>query len=198
MPYYIAITGASGSGKTTILSILNKMGCFTKDYDKYSIDVILYSTCVQLKLKQMIDNEIILIKQVDLKKIGDYFETHRNEELLFENWYQPILGNYIKQDIISNSYGGLCFFDIPFLSKKQIIELFQEVWFVQSDFEICCERIIKRNGYSYEKSRYLVKRSFENIDNLTSDVIIIDNNQGIKELETSIRKRVFYLTDRGD
>lgn len=181
--YYVAITGMCGSGKTTVIHILDREGFFTKDYDLFSTKIIKESKEVHLKLCEIIGTCWWRDNKIDLKRIGKYFDNHVEKEKRFEAWYQPYLGEQIKNDILENDYQGICFFDVPFIEKKKIYDLFDEIWIVDTDVKLCCERIQNRNKYSYEKAKYLVSRSSPLGTNFGNTYIINNNfsKQGLKK-----------------
>lgn len=191
--YYIAVTGASGSGKTTVLQMLKKRGFFTKDYDFFSVEIIKDSQAVHSKLFEFIGEKYWKNKNVDLKYVGEYFDKHEEEEKQFEAWYQPYLGERIRKDILENGYQGICFFDVPFLKEKNIFDLFDEIWIIETEFKLCCKRIQARNGYSDKKAMYLVKRSMPCEKNTFLNTYIIDNNFSEDNLETQLTNRLFSI-----
>lgn len=197
--YYVAITGASGSGKTTILRILEKNGYFTKDYDLFSIGIVKKSQIVHSYLRKIMGDKYLTDRPIDLKQVGLYFEQHLEQEMAFERWYQPYLGEQIKKDILLSNYKGLCFFDVPFLKEKNISELFDEVWVVSTEKKLCIERVQARNGYDYDKADYLVERSIAIDENMDLKKIIIDNNRvSLEQLEKKVIIRlceIKYLLD---
>ena len=191
--FYVAITGASGSGKTTVLKMLKEMNFLTKDYDTFSVEVIKKSERVHLKLQEIIGEDVVPNGQVELKRIGEYFDNHCEAEKEFETWYQPYLGEQIRKDILKRNYQGVCFFDVPFLGEKEIVDLFDEICLIKTDFEVCCQRIQNRNGYSVEKSQYLVERSSFVSECDLANVCIISSNFSKDELERQIINKVHVM-----
>ena len=186
--YYVAITGTSGSGKTTVINLLKQMGYTTVDYDLFSIEIILKENKVQDKLIEFIPD--ILKKTINLHDIGSFFENHPDKEIEFENWFQPFLGKCINRDIEYKRYSGIVFFDLPYIDKKNIEYMFDEIWIISLDYETNCSRLKNRNNYTYNKINYLIKRSsIENLEYSTL-VFVIDNSTTIKELKIRLLERI--------
>ena len=122
--YYIAITGTAGSGKSTVLQILKDNGYFTIDYDYFSHQVINNSKSVHSRLSKIIGKDLNNFTEKDLKYVGSYFELHQSEEKNFEEWFQPYIGKKIKNQFHELKYSGLCFFDIPFLTQRNLENIF--------------------------------------------------------------------------
>ena len=198
--YFVAIVGTAGSGKTTVLQLLNNMGYTTKDYDTYSVDVIKSSRLVQSKLEEFLGQEIIHQGKIDMKRIGAYFDENMEQEIEFEKWYQPVLGHYIEQDILDNyqSYDEMVFFDVPFLKEKGIEVLFDEVWVIKSDWKTCCTRMQERNGYSYDKAKYLTTRFAQNEMGDFSNMKLFNNDGSIESLKQQIEECLSELNDEGE
>lgn len=191
--YYVAITGASGSGKTSVLQMLKEMNFLTKDYDTFSVEVIKKSERVHLKLQEIIGEDFVPNGQVELKRIGEYFDNHCEAEKRFETWYQPYLGKQIRKDILKSNYQGVWFFDVPFLGEKEIADLFDEIWLIKTDFEVCCQRIQNRNGYSAKKAKYLVERLKVLSRCEETNVYCVSNNSSKIDLEKQVKNRLYRM-----
>lgn len=80
-------------------------------------------------------------------------------------------------------YSGLCFFDIPFLTQRNLENIFNEIWIINAEKEKCITRILKRNKYTKEKAQYLVDRSEIKNETYKINYSIIDNNCSINDLK---------------
>ncbi len=188
----IAISGSSGSGKSTVLQYLDKLGYKTKDYDEFAVEFIQKSDLVYSKLEEIIEIDIRIDGGVNLKQIGDFFEKHLDKEVVFEKWYQPLLGKEIKNSILISDENGTYFYDIPYIDKKKIVDFFDEIWIITANIDECCKRIKKRNGYSDKKTRYLVNRSLICIDG-RSNVFYIENNNDYTKLRINVDEQLMRL-----
>lgn len=193
--FYVAITGVSGSGKSTILQILKKQNAIVKDYDDFSVSIVRTSKTVHSKLCELIGNDIVEKGNVNLKRIGTFFEGRPDLECEFEKWYQPYLGKHIYCDMMQVNYKGVYFFDVPFLHEKNLYHLFDEIWEIKAEKKICCERIRKRNNYSFEKAKYLVERSSPLDESEAYKTYYIDNNGTFAELEKQVVDRFLKIKE---
>ena len=98
--FYVAITGVSGSGKSTVLQMIKKQNITIKDYDDFSVNVVRNSPVVHSKLRELIGKDVVGKGNVNLKKIGEFFDEHLELECEFEKWYQPYLGKQIHSDMV--------------------------------------------------------------------------------------------------
>lgn len=193
--FYVAITGVSGSGKSTVLQILKKQKAMVKDYDDFSVSIVRISKKVQSKLCELVGKDIVEEGYVNLKKVGTFFDEHLDLECEFEKWYQPYLGNHILYDMVQKNYEGVCFFDVPFLQEKNLYHLFDEIWEVKAEKKICCERIQNRNNYSFKKAVYLVERSSALDESVVYKTYHIDNNGTFAELEKQVVDRLLKIKE---
>lgn len=184
--HYVALTGCSGSGKSTALRFIREERFFVADFDKFSLKVITENSQVQRKLESIIDEQIFTGGQIDLKKIGAFFESDRIAEKYFEEWYQPILGQEIRKFLATVNH-KIIFADVPFLAQKKISTLFDEIWIIEATFENCVRRIKARNNYDFDKIKYLIERSPVSDEIYNSADKIIDNNDGLDEFRDKIK-----------
>lgn len=66
--YCIAVTGCSGSGKSTALKIISEEKFFVADFDRFSLKIIAENFQVQGKLEAILGEKIFIDGQIDLKK----------------------------------------------------------------------------------------------------------------------------------
>ena len=186
--YIIGITGKSGSGKTTVANILKKYDFPVFDVDCYSKQFIKNNPIVFEHLNQFIN-----ITALDFKKIGKFFDIYPDKEKEFNIWYQPFIGEKIKEYIFNARLlnSGLYFFDIPQVVQKEIIQFFDHIWLLETNDEICFERIKRRNKYSDKKIYSLIEDSSMTISSQSHTKIF--NNGTIGVLEISILKNIEML-----
>lgn len=185
----IAITGCSGSGKTTMLNMLKMQGYRTFDCDSFSVQIIKKNKIVSEKLCQYIEKVPIVNGGIDLSKMNSIFDNNVSAEMQFEIWYQHYLGGEIRKQLtMERKRNGILFADIPFLDKKQLFDCIDKIWVVEADRAICFDRIEERNHYSNEKIEYLIRRSLVSQDTYNRADIIIKNNTSKVELEQQLIK----------
>lgn len=190
--YYIAITGCSGSGKSTALKLISRKKFFVVDFDRFSLKVISENFQVQRKLEAIIGEKIFTYGKIDFKKVGAFFETNLDAEKDFEVWYQLVLGKEIKKFLATIS-DKIVFADVPFLAQKNISNLFKEIWIVESTFENCFQRLKARNNYSADKIIYLIERSKVAEEVYTSSSRIINNNGTLEEFGDKINHILNFM-----
>lgn len=100
------------------------------------------------------------------------------------------IGKKIKNQFHELKYSGLCFFDIPFLTQRNLENIFNEIWIINAEKEKCITRILKRNKYTKEKAQYLVDRSEIKNETYKINYSIIDNNCSINDLKKKILQQV--------
>lgn len=183
--FFIAITGCIGSGKTTVSNFLIQEGFTVISGDELSRQYLNHPEVIQ-KLQEIIrPKEVVKTGHIiDLKWIGSYFDKHPDDEILFEQWFQPFLGKQIRAEA-ENYKGQILFWDIPYLKQKCIEDIFDVIWVIRADRECCEFRIRKRNHYTNSKINFLIKLS--SVGNYFNNAIIINNNSDIHSLFSNVK-----------
>lgn len=192
--YFIAITGESGSGKTTVSNILREYGYYVFDTDLFSKKILTDDKSVMKIIQNIVGKDAYKNYRLDFKKVGNFFDNNPDIEKEFESWYQIFLGKQIiKRLSILKNYNEIIFFDIPLLYEKNIINNFDYLWIINSQHKNCYERIKLRNNYTDEKIKYIIKNSRVNKTLLKSNYKIIYNNKSIEDLKLLIKSELYNL-----
>ena len=144
----IGVTGCVSSGKTTLLSALQKMGVST-----LSVDTIihnLYKTNQELinRIIRLLGDSVLINQMLDRKKIAT--KIFDNKPLLYklESLTTPYVVDAIKNHA-SKCKSPLAV-EVPLLFELSLEELFDTTVLVKTNLEVCKERssledISKRN-----------------------------------------------------
>lgn len=187
MPYFIGITGNSGCGKSTALTILREVGYRVMDFDAYSIAVIQESdNPVRARLEDILGEMVVENGVVNFKKIGAYFDTHVDEEIRFDRWYQEYLGERIRSVLAQQTGDEPVFVDMPLVRQRNMTGVFDLIWIIRADLNTCHRRIQHRNQYDDTKIEYLITRSLVTDEIYQQPVMIIHNDGTLDEFRRNI------------
>ena len=179
-----------GSGKTTVAEILREKGFDVINVDCFSKELINKDKNVKYKLCSLINKKAVYNNQVDFKYIGRYFDENFDIEKQFEKWYQPYLGLKIKEKFLSRKNSKLLFFDIPLLEEKNIVDLFDEIWLIETAKMLSLQRIKIRNNYKEEKIKRLLEESIVKIVIEDKPYQYLSNNGSKEDLVTLVENRL--------
>lgn len=195
--YFIAITGMSGSGKTTVGNFLREKGCYVFDTDAFTREILKKDTIIVKIIENIVKETITKDGEIDYKKIGKIFDSNPKLENRFETWFQTYIGNKIlekSKDLQDKN--TMIFFDIPLLKQKGILEIFDMLWIIETNAEVCYNRIRQRNGYSDQKIQYILTNSKLYKEYYQYNCIIINNNSSIENLKKIVDFRLNCLIDK--
>lgn len=184
----IAITGCVGCGKTTASNIIKEFGYDVFDVDKFSKEKLCRSDIVRYKLMEFVPQNIIG-NQINLKRIGEYFEKDVFAEERFNRWFRLYIGTEIRKRY-RKIKSGINFFDIPLLMKMGIEDMFDSIWVIEANAEKCFERVKKRNEYDDLKITDLILKSQSDYDNIQGKIVYVNNNRDICDLKKIIREKI--------
>lgn len=185
----IAITGCSGSGKTTIIEYLKSIGYYTFDSDNFVHDLFSHSN-VKERIQSQIKNNVYQNDKIDYQRVQLYFDSHKDEEENFFNWFHVYVGKQLELKIKSFSSSPV-FVDAPFIEERKIEPLFYQIWIVHTDYDICFKRIKKRNpSYSIDKISNIIKNTSVSTNLLNKSDFIIFNNSRFNNLKMQLDEKL--------
>lgn len=193
-PSRIVITGIIGAGKSTLADILRQKGFLVIDADKVNKNLIKEGGKNYLAIK----SEKIFAPAFD----GEKLDKKKLAQLIFADKEKMESLNHLSHKniieeidhIIDKSNKEKVFIEIPLFFQMKETFPCDKIILVTANRDVQIQRLIKRDGISLSyaqkkiESQDELKRMKENSD------IIIDNSDGVGELEKKIEK----ILDRGD
>jgi len=206
MTKIIGITGSIGMGKSTISSMLIKLGIPVFDSDKQVSKVLENNNKVITKIALKWPHAVIINngdKRVNKKVLGDIVFSNLSDKIFLENLIHPILHQkrdlFIKQNI-SNSLIAL---DVPLLFETKLHKICDFIFLANAKNEIQMSRVLQRRNMTHEKFNLIKKNQLSNEDRmkLSSNIFVVSTNYG--KLVSFIIVlgylfKVLFLTKKGD
>ena len=206
MTKIIGITGSIGMGKSTISSMLIKLGIPVFDSDKQVSKVLENNNKVITKIALKWPHAVIINngdKRVNKKVLGDIVFSNLSDKIFLENLIHPILHQkrdlFIKQNI-SNSLIAL---DVPLLFETKLHKICDFIFLANAKNEIQMSRVLQRKNMTHEKFNLIKKNQLSNEDRmkLSSNIFVVNTNYG--KLVSFIIVlgylfKVLFLTKKGD
>ncbi|HHT96990.1 MAG TPA: dephospho-CoA kinase [Clostridiales bacterium] len=189
----IGVTGGIGSGKSLVCRILE---------DKYKAYII---NTDEIARKQMAKGgnsyinivdyfgEDILLKngEIDRIKLAIIVFNDNNELLKLNQITHPNVIERVK-DIIANNKSDIIAIETALAVESGLDLLCNQVWFINSSEEIRKKRLMETRNLSEDKIKSIFKSQLKAKDFIDKGYVIIENNNGIKELEERIKKLLIY------
>ncbi len=181
----VGLSGQSGSGKTTVLSVFLEKGCAVCDCDVVSREVMAEGSECSKEIVSVFGDSILSENRIDRKKLGEIvFSDKEKLEKLTE-----ISHRYIKKRIFEmiesakNSGESVFVIDAPLLFESGLDKICDLTVALTAPEKSRIERIVKRDNISIElaKKRIASQLSEEKLKELSDCVIV--NDKGIEELK---------------
>ncbi len=175
----IGITGIIGSGKSTVLKLLEDKGYHIYDSDK-EVHKLLETKSVVDEISKHFD--CVENGVINRKKLGGIVFNNDEKLQLLNSIIHPLVKAQIK------SLDGLVFVDVPLLYETGFEVLFDKVIAVLASEETLINRLKERNNLSSSeaKKRISLQMDSETKQKLADYVII--NEGTVKELELKLNK----------
>ena len=177
------ITGATGTGKSTISDIFRSLGADVIDADKISREVTVpYSDCLAEIERHFGGSVITQSGELDRRALGRIVFSDENELRMLTE----ITHKYIKEAVekrIRESISNICAIDGAVLIGSNMESICEFMVVAAADWDIRKNRIMQRDGISAEDAENRMK-SQESMDFYIAHAdYVIENNKGKAELE---------------
>lgn len=183
----IAITGVIASGKSEVCKIIENLGeevIYTdkinnellndKDYQQKLL--LIFPNCIK---NDKVDKSIIRqeILQNDDKRKALNSLAHREIKLKVEK----IVKKINKKTI---------FVEIPLIVESNMVEYFDEIWCVVTDYNTKVDRIIKRDKVTEKDAEKIIAAQKKDSELIAISNKVIHNNGNLNKLEEEVKELV--------
>jgi dephospho-CoA kinase len=183
MTKIIGITGSIGMGKSTISSMLTKLGIPVFDSDKQVSKVLENNskiiTKIGLKWPHAVninDREISVNKKV----LGDIIFSNLSDKIFLEKLIHPIINQERDLFIQQNINHSLIALDVPLLFETKLHNICDFIFLANAKNEIQMSRVLKRKNMTHEKFDLIKKNQLSNGERkkLSTNIFIVSTNYG--------------------
>jgi dephospho-CoA kinase len=175
MKYIIGLTGNMGSGKSTVLRMLERLGARTIDADQLVHEVMANGSPVWRAIVNAFGEEILDgERNIDRKKLGSVvFEEHQALSRLEEIVHPAVDERFLE--IVNSSDAPVIAVEAVKLVESRIRRLLSSLWLVTCPVEERLLRLVKDRGADPEeiKGRLNAQMTEENLAQWAD--VIIDN-----------------------
>ena len=205
MTKIIGITGSIGMGKSTISSMLTKLGIPVFDSDKQVSKILENNTKIIAKIALKWPYAVIIKnseKSVNKKVLGDIVFSNLSDKIFLENLIHPIV--HQKRDLfIQQNLGNyLIALDVPLLFETKFHKICDFIFLANAKNETQMSRVLKRKNMTHEKFDLIKKNQLTNEERmkLSSNIFVVSTNHG--KLLSFIMIlgylfRILFLTKKG-
>jgi dephospho-CoA kinase len=187
----IGITGILGSGKTTVLEILKKIGFRTISCDEI-VKELLEKKYIIKKFKMIFGTDILKNNKIDKKKVRDIIFNDLEKKKKIENILHPEVFKKIKKEILdTKKRNGIIFIEIPLLFETKSEQLFDKIMVVSAPLKEIKKRL--KNKYSEEEIKNIWKNQIPLSYKKKRADYIIDNSGPISKTEKKIKEMIENL-----
>ena len=183
MTKIIGITGSIGMGKSTISSMLTKLGIPVFDSDKHVSKVLENNTKIITKIGLKWPHAVIINegeKRVNRKVLGDIIFSNLSDKIFLEKLIHPIIHQNRELFIQKNVNNSIIAFDVPLLFETKLHKICDYIFLVNAKYEVQKSRVLKRKNMTREKFDLIKKNQLSNEDRmkLSSTIFVVTTNYG--------------------
>ena len=183
MPKIIGITGSIGMGKSTISSMLTKLGIPVFDSDKHVSKVLENNTKIITRIGLKWPHAVIINegeKRVNRKVLGDIIFSNLSDKIFLEKLIHPIIHENRELFIQKNVNNSIIAFDVPLLFETKLHKICDYIFLVNAKYEVQKSRVLKRKNMTREKFDLIKKNQLSNEDRmkLSSTIFVVTTNYG--------------------
>jgi len=186
----IGVTGGIGSGKSTVVRILQKYGAdviFADDVAKEMTEpgMPAYKEIIKHFGAGIIGED----KRIDRKKLADIVFSDSAELQVLNRLTHSIVVERIRElvDGYRNSGSKMVVVEAIVPVEHGFLDLVDSVWVVLADQSSRIERVMKRSRMTYEEAERRIKSQMSDDMYISIADQIIYNNGSLEELEEKVR-----------
>ena len=206
MTKIIGITGSIGMGKSTISSMLTKLGIPVFDSDKQVSKVLENNRKIITKIGLKWPHAVIINSReisVNRKVLGDIIFSNLSDKIFLEKLIHPIINQERDLFIQQNINHSLIALDVPLLFETKLHKICDFIFLANAKSDIQMSRVLKRKNMTHEKFDLIKKNQLSNEERkkLSSNIFVVSTNYGKLVsfiIVLAYLFKVLFFTKKGD
>jgi dephospho-CoA kinase len=189
MALVIGVTGGSGAGKTTVVSILSQLGMERLDVDRVAHKFLLPGSPVFEKIVATFGEEYRQEEGIDRKRLGRLVFSSPAHRRKLEALVHPLLKKEVAALVRAARRAGRdLVLDHPLLFEMEMEGLVDEVWVVTVPRELQVARIMNRDKLTREEAEGRIAAQLPPEEKAARAAVVIENTGSLAELTATVKK----------
>lgn len=189
----IGITGGIGTGKSTVLKLLNeKFGFYVFEADKVGHELMKSGEIVYNKIVETFGNEILDDNnEIDRKAMSELVFSNKEKLEVLNNIVHPeVIAEMVRRMEYESKNHNINNFVIEaaLLIESGCNKICDKVWYIYSDDDTRIERLKKGRGMKEEDIKAVMKNQLKYEEFKTGTSYVIDNSLSIENTCLQIEK----------
>jgi dephospho-CoA kinase len=187
----IGLTGGIASGKSTVASLLKKLGAEVMDADRLGHEIYLPGAPAYIDVVKEFSRDILNADgTINRAKLGKLVFTNPQALDSLNRITHPRITALCKQKIEENRAKNtkVMVVEATLLVEDGWKPLVDEVWTVAVSPQIAVQRLKIRSGYSESEALSRIRSQSTNDRRAATADVIIENNGSPQELETEVNR----------
>ena len=180
----VGITGGIGTGKSFVISYIEKKGHFIVSSDKVASVLMKKGNKNYSNIVNTFGKTILLSnKEINKKKLGQLIFSNKKDRVLLNKITHP---NIIKELKKQGPAHKLVFLEIPLLFEAKLEYMVDEIWVAFCSKDIQMNRIIKRDKITQKEALLKIKSQYPLEEKKKKAHFIINTNESKKNIYKEI------------
>jgi dephospho-CoA kinase len=195
----LGLTGGVATGKSTVANMLGEMGAHTIDFDLLARRVVETGSPVWKAITDYFGEKILQSNgEIDRKMLSQIVFGDSNKRKKLEAFIYPhIAVEFIDKvcEIASNYPQGIIQAIVPLLLETGMQDQFHKTVLVYAPREKQIERLIKRDGISFEHAVNILHSQMDIDEKTAAADFVIYNDESLEKTKTQVNELWHKLKD---
>jgi dephospho-CoA kinase len=187
MAYVIGLTGNIGSGKSTVLAHLAKLGASIIDADKVAHEVMLPGGLAYDVVLGAFGRDILTSDgQINRSKLGSIVFSDRRALAQLESIVHPAVFTRTRELVAEAPAQVVVIEAIKLLESGMVMQLCDTVWVVTARPEIALARLMAQRGMSEVEAQRRLANQMPEAEKVAHASVVIDNSGSLEETQRQV------------
>lgn len=184
----IGLTGGIASGKSTVSNYLAELGAIIIDADKIAHEIMEKGKTAYWQVIEAFGREILAENgEIDRSRLGKIVFNNLEKKKILEEITHPQVIREMREKIEEyRAENKVIVLDVPLLFEAGLDSRVDETWVVYVDRETQLQRLIARDGLSYEEANKRIQAQMSLEKKRVLADFVINNKGNIEDLKRQV------------